>query len=290
MESIREIICLSHDGIDRMWYPFSADLNTHSSVISAGNYYEIGELLMLIQSMFATNNYSPEMVNGENFKATRKFLVGEKMRRRECSLTFRTEANKYKLDRCFYGNYSIEARLQKTDSDVVYIGEDVIKMLGKFHKPFVIAEGRLFNYNSTILKPDNEFTRKSMVAMANSWARMVGIQDSRLELNHAGRWSSSGDYGSRGSTYRSRRPSPLTVLTCLSQAVMRKRKYGKCPPVICPFNVDTLSEFESIAMLDLVKHVAIEEGIQFIIGINGKPEINSIVETISTPNLTRYYT
>tara|TARA_Y100001954_G_C15680700_1_gene537576 strand:- start:779 stop:994 length:216 start_codon:yes stop_codon:yes gene_type:complete len=71
---------------------------------------------------------------------------------------------------------------------------------------------------------------------------------------------------------------------------MRKRKYGKCPPVICPFNVDTLSEFESIAMLDLVKHVCIEEGIQFIIGINGKPEINSIVDTISTPNLTRYYT
>ena len=61
------------------------------------------------------------------------------------------------------------------------------------------------------------------------------------------------------------------------------------PPVICPFNVDTLSEFESIAMLDLVKHIAIEEGIQFIIGINGKPEINSVVETITTPNLTRYY-
>ena len=78
MESIREIICLSHDGIDRMWYPFSAELDTYSSVISTGNYYEIGELLMLIQSMFATNNYSPEMVNGENYKATRKYLVGEK--------------------------------------------------------------------------------------------------------------------------------------------------------------------------------------------------------------------
>ena len=78
MESIREIICLSHDGIDRMWYPFSAELDTYSSVISTGNYYEIGELLMLIQAMFATNNYSPEMVNEENFNATRKFLVGER--------------------------------------------------------------------------------------------------------------------------------------------------------------------------------------------------------------------
>ena len=62
MESIREITSFSHDGINHMWYPFSAKLEANTSVISAEYYYEIGELMELLRSMFATNNHSPEIV------------------------------------------------------------------------------------------------------------------------------------------------------------------------------------------------------------------------------------
>ena len=54
MESVTEIVSFSHDGIRRMWYPFSAKLDSNSTIISAENFYEIGELMMLIKSMFAT--------------------------------------------------------------------------------------------------------------------------------------------------------------------------------------------------------------------------------------------
>ena len=47
MESIREICSFSHDGIDYMWYPFSAELDPNNSIISAESYHEIGELLRI---------------------------------------------------------------------------------------------------------------------------------------------------------------------------------------------------------------------------------------------------
>ena len=37
-----------------------------------------------------------------------------------------------------------------------YTAEEVIKMLGKFHKPFVIGDDILFGNGSMILKPDSD--------------------------------------------------------------------------------------------------------------------------------------
>ena len=91
MESINEIVSFSHDGIHCMWYPFSAKLQTNSTIISAENFYEIGELMMLIKSMFATNNHSPEVVSKSTSVVLEKFLVGENIRRTECSIIFKTE-------------------------------------------------------------------------------------------------------------------------------------------------------------------------------------------------------
>ena len=291
MESITEIVSFSHDGINHMWYPFSAKLDSNNTVISAEYFYEIGELLMLIKSMFATNNHSPEMVSKPNIEGTRKFLVGENAYRTECSVVFKTGKNQYVLRRCFFGNYSVEAKLQKIGSTVSYSGNEVIKMLGKFHKPFVIGEDTLFNNGSMILKQDSNFTSTSMVALTNNWARMVGIQDTRIELDHAGRWSSPGNPSSlmsKRSRGRTKLISPLRILTNLAQAVIRKRKFGMCPPIFSPFNVESLNQFEAIAFLDLIKNVSKEESLQFIVGINSRPEINSIIEVISTPKLSIY--
>ena len=288
MESIREICSFSHDGIDHMWYPFSAELDPNNSIISTESYYEIGELLGLLKWMFTTNNHHPELVRRENIRSTRRLLIGRNPRRIECSVTFRTDRSEYRLRRCFVGEYSVEARLQKIGTSITYHGDDVIQVLSKFHKPFIVGDRP--NDKSLIFKPIDNYCRSAMIALANNWARMIGHQDSRIGLDYAGRWSTPDQYDFSISRRRSVRSSmsPLKILTNLAQAVMRKRTYGTCVPVFCSFNVESLNEFEAIAMLDLIKNVSVEEGLQFIVGINSKPQINSMIDAIETPKLSIY--
>ena len=174
---------------------------------------------------------------------------------------------------------------------MTYNDDEVIKMLSKFHKPFVIGDETLFGNGSMILKPDSDFTRSSLVALCNSWARMVGIHDSNLEVDHAGRWSATENQDgifSKRSRRRVKLTSPLPTLIHLAQAVIRKRKFGICPPVFSPLNVERLNQFETIAFLDLIRNVCKEESLQFIVGVNSKPEVNSIIDVISTPKLSIY--
>ncbi len=291
MESITEIVSFSHDGMRRMWYPFLAKLDRSSTIISAENFYEIGELMMLMKSMFATNNHSPEMVSKPNISGAKKFLVGENVKRTECSIVFRTGKSQYFLQRCFFGNYSIEAKLQKVGSTVSYTDDEVIKMLGKFHKPFVIGDETLFGNGSMILKPDSDFTRSSLVALCNSWARMVVIQCANIDVDRAGRWSSAEIQDSifqNKSRGRTKLASPLRILTHLAQAVIRKRKFGMCPPIFSPLNADVINQFEEFSFLELIRNVSKEESLQFIVGVNSKPEVNSIIDVISTPKLSIY--
>ena len=122
---------------------------------------------------------------------------------------------------------------------------------------------------------------------------MIGLGDARIELDIEGRWSSSGDvdsFASRRNAPRTMMPSPLRLLTNLAQAVMKKRTYGMSAPIFTPFNVEALNEFEAIAMMDLVRNVCKEEGIQFIVGINSNSKTNSIINVIETPRLSIYET
>ena len=57
-----------------------------------------------------------------------------------------------------------------------------------------------------------------------------------------------------------------------------------CPPIFSPLNADGLNQFEAIAFLDLIRNVSKEESLQFIVGVNSKPEVNSIIDVISTQN------
>ena len=161
MESIREICSFSHDGIDYMWYPFSAELDPHNSIISAESYHEIGELLRMLKWMFATNNHHPELVSRQNLSNSKRFLVGRNPRRTECSITFRTDRSEYKLQRCFLGQYSMEAKLQKIGTSITYHGQDVIQVLSKFHKPFIVGDSP--NDNSSIFKPIDNYCRSCLL-------------------------------------------------------------------------------------------------------------------------------
>ena len=131
-----------------------------------------------------------------------------------------------------------------------------------------------------------------MASLANNWARMIGLVETRIELDFEGRWSTSGDvdsFASRRHSSRTRIPSPIRLLTNLAQAVMKKRTYGMSAPVFTPFNLETLNEFEGIAMMDLVRRVCKEESIQFIVGISST-NVNSMISAIETPRLSIYET
>ncbi len=290
IETIRKIVSISHDGFGHMWYPFSASFEENCTIISAEYYFEIGDFLSLIRAMFATNNHSPEILSKQNVRLTKKHLIGND-RKTQCSIRFVTDDSEFLLQRCFIGPYSTEARLQKIGNSIVYRNHDVIQMLSKFGKPIVIDDGGLFNNNSLIFKPIDNHTRKSLVALSNNWARMVGFVDSRLDIDYDGRWSTRGDvdaFGNRRYSARNGTPSPLRLLANLAQAVMKKRVFGMCTPIFSPFNVDSLNDFEAITIIDLIRNICKEESLQFIVAINTNSNTNSMIGAIETPRLAVY--
>jgi hypothetical protein len=290
METIREIVSFSHGGYGAMWYPFSARLRENHTAISAESYYEIQDLLRLLKLMFITTNHHPDLVNKENRELANKYLLGS-TKKSLCSVRFRTEKNEYVLTRCFVEQYSTEATLQKVDSSVIFRGHDVIQMLSKFHKPIIIDSTSMQATKSLIFKPINDYSRTCMMALANGWAKMVGITNSRIHLNQDGRWSTSGEldfFSKRRSIARTAAASPLRLITNLVQAVMKKRSYNLCTPVFSQFNMEGLNQFEAITVMDLVNCVSREEGIQFIVGINTSSDTNSMIDAIETPRLSIY--
>ncbi len=290
METIREIVSFSHGGYGAMWYPFSAHLKENHTAISAESYYEIQDLLRLLKLMFATNNHHPDLVHKENRKMAKKYLLGP-AKKSLCSVRFRTERSEYVLTRCFVDQYSTEATIQKVDSSVIFRGHDVIQMLSKFHKPIIIDSTSIQATKSLIFKPINDYSRTCMMALANSWAKMIGITDSGIHLNPDGRWSTSGEldfFTRRRNISRTDSTSPLRLITNLVQAVMKKRIYNLCTPIFSQFNMEGLNQFEAITVMDLVNCVCREEGIQFIVGINTSSDTNSMINAIETPRLSIY--
>ena len=289
LETIREIISFSHDGYGHMWYPFAVELEDNNTTISAEYFFEVGDLISLIRYMFSTNNHTPDIMSKRNSKQSRKRLIGTD-KKTQCSIQFRTDNNEYILRRCFMEQYSTESRLQKIGSTVIYKGHDVIQMLSKFKKPIIIDDRGLFSNGSVIFKPLDNYSRSCMIALSNNWAKMIGLKNSRIGLDYEGRWSVKGDYNlfSRGHSKRERVPSTLRLLANLAQTVMKKRTYGLCPPIFSPFDMDSLSEFESIALIDLIKNVCREEGLQFILVINTTLITNSMIGAIETPRLSVY--
>jgi len=290
LETIREIISFSHDGFGHMWYPFAATLENNNTTISAEYYCEVHDMLNLISSMFATNNHHPELVSKRNEKMSRRLLLGED-KKTQCSIRFRTDVHEYILQRCFIGQYSTESKLQTIGSSIVYYGHNVIQMLSKFNKPIVIDEGGMYTNKSLIFKPLDDYSRGRLVALSNNWAKMIGIMDSGIGLDYDGRWSTKGKFDAFGEfkkRHRSRFPSPLRLLTNLAQAVVKKRTFGICVPIFSPFDVGMLSEFEAITIVDLMKNICREEGLQFIVGINTSSSTNSMIKSLETPRLSIY--
>ena len=80
----------------------------------------------------------------------------------------------------------------------------------------------------------------------------------------------------------------LTNTDAFSSSSNTEKKIWNVPPIFSPLNADGLNQFEAIAFLDLIRNVSKEESLQFIVGVNSKPEVNSIIDVISTPKLSIY--
>ena len=76
--------------------------------------------------MFATNNHSPELVRERNLSDSQRYLFGMKKELNAQLLLSQSEINTYFDDVCW--KYSVEARLQKIGSSIIYHGQDVINM------------------------------------------------------------------------------------------------------------------------------------------------------------------
>ena len=175
MEDIIEIISFTHNGFEKMWYPFSVLFGTNNTIINAESIFETESMVDLMSLMFATNN------NFSNHQTKFRLILksGVKKNITQCRIRFRTPNDEYILERCFSGQYSTESKLQKVGSSVFYQGEDVIKVLNKFNKPIFIRRGKNNSSRFQIFKPIDHYSTNHLVTLSNNWARMIGLIDSK---------------------------------------------------------------------------------------------------------------
>ena len=80
----------------------------------------------------------------------------------------------------------------------------------------------------------------------------------------------------------------LLLISNLSQAVMKKRTYGRSSPYFFAFNSNLLTLDETLSVVDLVKKVCNEENIQVILAMNATPELASMINGIQCPPTSLY--
>jgi len=283
METVGEIISISHDGYGHMWFPFSIRQDERCTIINSEDYRENIDLTKLIQAMFATNNHSSEI---GTYHITNQLKNHEGNKETQCSIEFKTNRYEYKITRIFYQNYSFEAKLERTCSTVIYHGKDAIRVLQKMTLPVILSPERSIS-RSVIMKPYDEYTRKQMLNLVNIWSKMIGLESFRYTLNSSGEWLFYDDSRKRYHTCDSTTPSLVHLLANISQAALRKRKFGYCPQIICTINIEDLNEFEIITILDLIISICKEERLQFLVVTNSIAEIKSD-NVLNTPRISIY--
>jgi hypothetical protein len=279
LEIIQQIVSFSHNGVGSIWCPFYAKM-TDSTIISMGDRYQIDESLALFNSMFSTNNHSPQILSTiETKKKLFQNRIIDSHPKTHCVIKFRTDKNEYVLERIFAGKYSTEATLRKTDSWIIFTGNDAIQMLSKFHKPKTLHSTN-GNPKCTIFDPLDNYSRARMVELTNGWADMLGTSCPKITLNHRGVWSyESSNQGIDNS---------VRILTILAQIVMKKRTFGKSVPVVFGFAAGGISNFEAMAIVDLSHHICKNERLQVIIFTNTSTTINKTIHAIENPGLGYY--
>ena len=276
VELVKEITCISHDGFQSMWYPFHFEKNQPMNIINCESFREGIDFIKLVQWMFATNNHNnnARIDNSKSLGASQ--LV-------QCSVEFVTNKHRYLLTRIFHDMFSIEAKLEVLDSTNVYFGEDAIRAMHKMSRPAIVPSDRRI-MTSLILKPQDNYSRQSMLNLVNLWSRTLGFGNTKIGLTPVGHWSY---YQSRREQENKPRPSLLMLLSNLAQATVRKRKFGRCPAVICFAEIHDLNQFEKDSVIELISTICKEERLNFILSTSSSEEIH--IENVSnTPRFGIY--
>ena len=292
METITHISSVSHNGMDMMWYPFSAHFSERLTLLAGESIHELEELLSLIKSMFEINNHHPEILSKYNNSLSQQLLIGKEDKKTTCEVKFETYSSRYTLKRCFVGKYSVEAKLFRQGTSVVYNGHDAIRVLRKMILPVIQINERLFANRSVIFSPLDNFSKRTLVSLANHWLKMVNITDSNFLIDSGGRWKVRGNL-TRFQTSRrnsAMMPSIHNFLSKLAQTVVKKRTFGMSIPVLCSFDVKMLNDFETMTVLDLVNTICKDETIQLVLAVNREYIDCDSIEIISVPTLAIYET
>tara|TARA_B100001113_G_C21123390_1_gene628544 strand:- start:116 stop:1012 length:897 start_codon:yes stop_codon:yes gene_type:complete len=295
MEKIQTLISLSHDGISAAWFPFSFNFSSET-IVSMGSNSEIHELMELVRLMFRTDNHRTETVDNLRFreKLFRTKISGSQT---QCSIRFSTSKSEYILHKRFVNLYSVEVKLEKKGSSVIYYGKNALSIIDKFVKPVTIDKNQTMRITSSIFKSDNSFSRKNMIRLSNSWAEQLRLRPPVTHLNHNGEWNirwGLEDPPGTGSADDILAFSQIKLLANLAQAVERKRTFGYCMPVIYFFRTGSIDFSELAETISLVLEVSQKENIQFLLFISINEEINQQVSeargmnVIETPRLSIY--
>ena len=293
METVTEIIAFSHGGSRRLWHPFSAKFGPCCNVICSESMHQSVDLVDTFQMMFTTNNHNPELLEQRNSRMVRRLLFGNNPMKVECSVSFKTEGNEYVLRKCLIESHSVEIKISKVGTNIVYSENDAISVLEKLHKPRSCNTGPLMKREGTLFKPFNDHSRKTLSILANNWVKQIGFGGSRFDIDYDGRWSVI----TKQDNSKPRRQflatkiqmnSFLLLISNLAQAVMKKRTYGRSSPYFFAFNSNLLTLDETLAVVDLVKKVSNEENIQVILAMNAAPELASMINGIKCPPTSLY--
>ena len=276
MELVKKITCISHDGFQSMWYPFHFEKNEPMNIINCESFREGIDFIKLVQWMFATNNHN----NNARIDNSKSLGTSQLV---QCSVEFVTNKHQYLLTRIFHDKFSIEAKLEVLDSTNVYFGEDAIRAMHKMSRPAIVPSDRRI-MTSLILKPQDNYSRKSMLNLVDLWSRTLGFGNTKIGLTPVGHWSY---YQSRKEQENKPRPSLLMLLSNLAQATVRKRKFGRCPAVICFAEIHDLNQFEKDSVIELISTICKEERLNFILSTSSSEEIRT--ENVSNTPRFRIY-
>ena len=275
VELVKGITCISHDGFQSMWYPFHFEKNEPMNIINCESFREGIDFIKLVQWMFATNNHNNAGIDNSKPLGTSQLV--------QCSVEFVTNKHRYLLTRIFHDKFSIEAKLEVLDSTNVYFGEDAIRAMHKMSRPAIVPSDRRI-MTSLILKPQDNYSRQSMLNLVDLWSRTLGFGNTKIGLTPVGHWSY---YQSRREQENKPRPSLLMLLSNLAQATVRKRKFGRCPAVICFAEIHDLNQFEKESVIELISTICKEERLNFILSTSSSEEIH--IENVSnTPRFGIY--
>ena len=82
-------------------------------------------------------------------------------------------------------------------------------------------------------------------------------------------------------------PSFLQLIANLSQAIIKKRVYGYCEPIVTSLESVILNRFETNALLYQAKSIATEENIDLLICFDCD-DIESLLDSTDAPRLKCY--